>query len=516
MSNDKETSLGEVVQDEETEIHENQKDILFFDAPYHTDQELSYSLIKDSGENMDLPRGMLSIASNLKEQGVSADVIPLDSYLYPDRSELMTNGEFDQAKLKEAIEKIIDEKIDKSNPKVVAFGLMYTFVEPIVLQMTRHAKEKYPNKYVIVGGNHATFSDLELLDPENSTGIDIVVRFEGEATTQELMTELSMPSPDLLKVKGISFRDNNGIVHQNEPRDRADLYQMPPLDYSLIDSPEGLDKFNQTAMFLRGCRGNCAFCTSPRYWNRELTRGREKNFEEEIEYLARNGVEIISVLDDDILASEEGFNSIMNSLRKVKAKFPDIKFIAQTRVIHLRDKENPEAREKCQNQLTQIHEVGISRLYLGIESGSQEILAEMSKGYKLDWVEQALKNVHGARIETGAFWLFGHPGATAEKEEESLLFMQRILSEGLLEDVEAHCVVPFPGTRISQDPRIQIFDHDKKHYGLLNNYPVYDLIDPETREVTLSAAKIKGFLDRALELRRQYLGVETDVANKSV
>jgi len=499
-----------VAQSEETEVKEDQRDILFFDAPYHTDQELSYSLIKDSGENMDLPRGMLSIASHLKGQDISADVIPLDSYLYSNRNELMTDGKFDQAKLREAIERIVDEKIDKSNPKVVAFGLMYTFVEPIVVQMTQHAKEKYPNKYVVVGGNHATFSDLELLDPENNTGIDIVIRFEGELTTQELMAELSMPNPDLSKVKGISYRDSSGEIHQNEPRDRVDLYQMPPLDYDSLDSPEDLDKFNQTAMFLRGCRGNCAFCTSPKYWDRELTEGRSENFEKEIEYLAKNGVEIISVLDDDILASEEGFNLIISSLRQVKEKYPNVKFIAQTRVIHLSDK------ERCQSQLDQMKEAGISRLYLGIESGSQEILNEMSKGYKVEWVEQALRNVHEVGIETGGFWLFGHPGATKEREEESLLFMEKTLKEGLLDDVEAHGVVPFPGTRISQDKRIQVFDHNKKHYGFLNNYPVYNLIDPETGKITLSADEIKGFLDRSLELRKQYLGVEEDIANKPV
>jgi radical SAM superfamily enzyme YgiQ (UPF0313 family) len=233
-----------------------------------------------------------------------------------------------------------------------------------------------------------------------------------------------------------------------------------------------------------------------------------ENFEKEITYLAQNGVEIISVLDDDILASEEGFNLIMDSLERVKEKFSEIKFIAQTRVIHLKDK------EQCQNQLDRMKEVGISRLYLGIESGSQEILNEMSKGSKIEWVEQALRNVHEAGIETGGFWLFGHPGATKEREEESLQFMEKILKNGLLDDIEAHDVVPFPGTRIAQDPRAQIFDHNKKHYGLLNNYPVYNLVDPETGNMILSADEIKGFLDRSLELRKQYLGIERDIANK--
>lgn len=488
---------------------EKHKDIVFFDSPYHTDQELAYSLIKDSGQNMDLPRGMLSIASSLKEAGVSSEVVPMDAYLNSHKDELTTDGEFDHSKFMAEIEGIIDNRVTETDPNILAFGLMYTFTEPTVLEMTKYAKAKYPDKKVIVGGNHATFSDLDLLDPERNSGIDIVVRYEGETTTRELAEELKKPDPDLSKIAGISYVDQNGEVHQNPPRNREDLYQMPPLDYSLINSPESLDKFNQTAMFMRGCRGNCAFCTSPMYWHRELKESAPANFEQELEYLAQNQVEIIGILDDDILASPESFELIIEALGEVHAKYPETKFFAQTRVTHLKDK------EAALPKLERMREVGITRLYLGIESGSQDILNEMSKGYKTEWVEEALRNTKDADIETGGFWLFGHPGATAEREEESLEFMERLLKDNLLDEVEAHGVVPFPGTKIASDDRIQVFDHDKKHYGFLNNFPVYNLIDPKTGQMILSADQIKGYLDRSDDLRKKYLGTETAMGQQT-
>jgi anaerobic magnesium-protoporphyrin IX monomethyl ester cyclase len=286
------------------------------------------------------------------------------------------------------------------------------------------------------------------------------------------------------------------------------LYQIPPLDYSSIDSPEGLEKFNQTAMFIRGCKGNCAFCTSPNYWSRELSENSINNFEQELEFLAKNGVEIIGILDDDILASEQGFESIIKSLEKIKTKYPTTRFIAQTRVTHFR---NP---EQNQEKLTKMKQAGVDRLYVGIESGSQQILNQMAKGYKVEWVKPALENIKDAGIETGGFWLFGHPGATKEEENRSLAFMEELLEKRLLDDVEAHCVVPFPGTRIAKDLRVQVFDHNKKHYGFLNNYPVYNLVNPETGKIEMSASEIFGFLQQALEIRKKYLGIEANLANR--
>lgn len=481
------------------EPKDKHKEVLFVDVPLHTDQELAYAQLKDAGQNMDLPRGMLSIASTLKGHEVSSEVVPLDAYLYPRIGEFISGETFDSDKFTAAIHEIVDRHVESADPKAVAVSMMYTFAEPTAIELTRYIKAKYPDKRVIVGGNHATFNDLDLLDTENKSGIDIVVRYEGEVTMTELMKELESPDPDLSKVLGISWKDERGNIHQNPPRERADLYQLPPLDYSLINSPEGMDKFNHTAMFVRGCRGNCAFCTSPAYWGRELTEGKVSNLRTELEYLAQNGVLLIGLLDDDILASEQGFELIIDTLKEVKAKYPHVSFIAQTRIVHLRENERAEAL------LGEMKEAGISKLYLGIESGSQDILNEMGKGYKVEWVEPALRNVKKAGIETGGFWLFGHPGATPEKEAESLQFLERLLSERLLDEIEAHGVVPIPGSRISTDPRVQVFDHDFKHYGFLNNFPVYNLVDPETGKVVMSAKEIKACLDRANEMSEKYV-----------
>lgn len=387
---------------------------------------------------------------------------------------------------------------------------MYTFAEPSVLIMTKYAKEHFPEKPVVVGGNHATFSSDFLLDPKNKTGIDIVVRGEGEWTMEELSIELKKENSDLSKIKGITYRNEVGEIIHNPPRQRGDLSELPPLDYSLVQKPKEIDivNFNHNVMFTRACKGNCAFCASPEMWTRNITETAIKNFESELNFLVENNVRVISILDDDILVEKETFKKIIPTLAAVHEVEPTVKFIAQTRVDHLRNDANPT------QTLEKMKQAGIKRLYIGIESGSQKILNEMRKGYKVEWVREACKNIKNAGIEVGGFWLFGHPGATKDEEEKSLTFLEELLQNKLLDDLEPHIIVPFPGTSVAKDPRIQIIDYDKKHYGILNNQPVYNLIDPETGKIELSSQEIRSFLERALVLRKEYLGVVEELPTR--
>jgi radical SAM superfamily enzyme YgiQ (UPF0313 family) len=488
------------------------KDVIFIDPPIHTDQELAYSLLDDSLRGQEIPKGAHSIASLLKKSNVKSVVIVTDAFLKTEEYVSKTPEE-----MSKNLKRLLKDKIEHFNSPVIALNLMYTFAQPTVLEMAQFIKEKYPEKIVVVGGNHATFSSDYLLDPQNKTGIDIVVKGEGEWTMKELMEKIKEGNIDLSGIRGISYLDTKTHkVKHNDPRERGNLKTLPPLDYALIHKPEetSILNFNHTVMFARACRGNCAFCTSPEMWNRNSTYATIKNFEQEIDFLVKNGIDIISVLDDDIMVSEEVFDQIIQVLAAEKEKHPEIKFLAQTRVDNLRD------AESAKKAMEKMVKAGIKRLYLGVESGSQKILNSMRKGYRVEWVKEACVNVKkysGNKVEVGAFWLLGHPGANMETEEESLLFLEKLLKEGLIDDVEIHNTVPFPGTAINKDPRIKIFDENLKHYGFLNNYPVYDLVDPNERSRTvLSAEQIFDFQKRALKLREKYLGISKTIANKPI
>jgi len=502
----KESLLSQQIENKE----KIKKDIIFIDPPIHTDQELAYARLDDSLHGKEIPKGAHSIANFLQEENIDSTVIITDSFLKSDDYEIST-----EEKLNKSLEKLIEKKLVEFDSPLVALNLMYTFTEPTILNMSRFIKEKYPDKKIIVGGNHATFCSDYLLNPRNNTGIDVVVRGEGEWTTKKLINDLN-GGGNLSEIDGISYRDINNMVMHNKPRERGDLKMIPPFDYSLIDKSEKDDilNFNHTVMFARACKGNCAFCTSPEMWTRKVDNVAVENFQQEIEFLLKNDIDLIAILDDDLLVTKEIFEKMIQPLIKSKEEYPNVNFLAQARLDHFTNKKYPSVI------IDQMVDAGIKRLYLGIESGSQTILNNMRKGIKVEQIMEAcgnIKNFSKNQIEVGAFWLLGHPGATEETEEESLRLLEGLLKGSFIDDLEIHNTVPFPGTAISTDPRVKIFDYDKKHYGFLNNYPVYDLVDKDNQnKIILSATQIKEFQDQALILREKYLGISREMPNKPV
>lgn len=166
----------------------------------------------------------------------------------------------------------------------------------------------------------------------------------------------------------------------------------------------------------------------------------------------------------------------------------------------------------------------------------------MAKGYQVEEAYEACRIVKDHEIEVGAFWIIGNPGSSPVEEEKSLVFLERLLKDGLLNDIEAHIAVPFPGTAMAQDPRIRWNDRarDFANFGIVGSTdPVFALVgyeeknpdkgnlkrdanknyipilDPATGEpkIVMSEEQIKTFHRRANALRKQYLGIDENQAN---
>jgi radical SAM protein with 4Fe4S-binding SPASM domain len=129
--------------------------------------------------------------------------------------------------------------------------------------LTSYIKRKRPSTVIIVGGPTATFSDEIILSqiPE----IDIVVRFEGEIATLELVSHILKGTPlDCLDdIKGISFRRNGSIVRTSDrplfftgTDKEGELDGLPsPYLEGILDGTEGAG-----ILTARGCTHRCTYC----------------------------------------------------------------------------------------------------------------------------------------------------------------------------------------------------------------------------------------------------------------
>ncbi|MCF7834884.1 B12-binding domain-containing radical SAM protein [Candidatus Gracilibacteria bacterium] len=480
----------------------NKKDIIFFSSPIQLDARLADNLIVLGQPCGEIPNGILHIASYLDSFGIRSIVVPIDAFLYKKQF-------VDISHLIESVVSIFRKQILYYDPDILAFEMMYTFNSDTVLDVIKKIKEMFPQKLIIIGGNHATFCSGDILNPSKNNGVDIVIRGEGEFTTKEIVEAYLNKTLDKAKIQGISYLHDGSIIHNTE-RLRGDLKHLPQLNYNLILLPDDVNiiMFNHSVMFTRACKGNCTFCTSPSMWNRQITSKTSEKFKSDLLYLVSNGVFHISVWDDDIFVTDESFNQVVAVLLSIKLLYPNVNFYVQSRVSHFRN-----SNKKIHNQLDLLKKAGVIRIHLGVESGSQIILDAMNKNYKAEWIFDACSAIKEHDIEVGVFIIIGHPGSSAIEEQVSYDLIQKLFINSLIDDMQCHILSPLPGSAVASDARLKIASENVNNYGIVYNYPVYDLVD-QRGNITFSQQEIWLWLLNFLDLRQQYLGLDPRVSNK--
>jgi hypothetical protein len=92
-------------------------------------------------------------------------------------------------------------------------------------------------------------------------------------------------------------------------------------------------------------------------------------------------------------------------------------------------------------------EAGCRRLYFGVESGSDQILAAANKGMTTAQVREGVRAALGAGLRVKTGWIYGLPGSL-EEQRESIRFMLELRPH----EISIHQLIPFPGTPYYADP----------------------------------------------------------------
>src|SRR5450755_851261 len=98
------------------------------------------------------------------------------------------------------------------------------------VQIARAAKERYPDKPVILGGWHPSLlPDQTLACPY----VDVVVNGQGEDAMMEIIKHIE-DGVSLKGIKGVGYKEDGRLVF-NSPRALRPLREMPPKAYHLSD-----------------------------------------------------------------------------------------------------------------------------------------------------------------------------------------------------------------------------------------------------------------------------------------
>ncbi len=275
---------------------------------------------------------------------------------------------------------------------------------PFTILAARELKERYPDRTIVLGGVGTKSVEDKILS--RFPWIDLICRGEGELTGPDLLRVLAGKG-DLSSVPGISYRINGTVRHTRDRKRISDLDTIALPAFHRIP----LARYDGYGMMTsRGCPYRCTFCSVAPIWNNESYSRSPRSIVDEMKLLNRDAEVDLFLFQDEFFVS--GKKQVMSFCDELMKSGLEVGWKAFGRV-NLTDEEMMTAMADC----------GCLELRFGIESGSDEILRRIRKGFtsaeSVDVIARAVEIF--PRVDT--FYVWGFPFETMEDFNQTLFQM---------------------------------------------------------------------------------------------
>jgi anaerobic magnesium-protoporphyrin IX monomethyl ester cyclase len=143
-----------------------------------------------------------------------------------------------------------------------------TAANPSSLEVVRAVREALPSVVIVYGGVYPTYAAEELL--AHCSAIDVIVRGEGEATVEELVSAIDSGRRNFHGINGITWRDANGTVWRNSDRKPVSNLDQYRIAWELVDwnlyKSFGIEGASAGIQLSRGCPRTCTYCGQWSFW----------------------------------------------------------------------------------------------------------------------------------------------------------------------------------------------------------------------------------------------------------
>lgn len=375
----------------------------------------------------------------------------------------------------------IAARIEHSQPDVVATGA-YTALINDALKILKLAKKINPSILTLLGGVHPTFCWGEILERDHAA-VDYIIRGEGEETVVELLESLSV-GRDVANIKGIAFFRNGKIISTPERPFIKNLDALPTAwdlvewkDYSYRPNP---DSTLAVVSSSRGCNQKCTFCSQQVFWKRTWRARSPESFVKELKHLNQKyGVNVAMITDETPTLDRGRWEKILDLLIE---KNMNLELLMETRVDDiLRD----------EDILDKYWKAGIHHIYVGVESGSQEILNRFHKNLKVEQSRKAIELINQAGIISETSFVLGMPEETSQSIRATVKLAQHYNPDLAF----FLAIAPWPYSEIYDElkPYVEVFDYSK-----------YNLVEPVVKPISMSREELNRELINAF--RTFYMG----------
>lgn len=217
------------------------------------------------------------------------------------------------------------KQIASYNPKIVGFTVYNSNYMQCAL-ISKGLKAFNSNIIVIFGGPTPSVQSIEIL--ESNLTVDICVRWEGEETVLELLSELSennfnLDSANLINITGIAYRkdnqviinaDRNALFSNRFIKNYLDKYPSPYIS-KVIPISEASSTGIITA---RGCNQNCVYCNCAVFSKRNIFFHSVKRVIEELTYLNESKIPL-----ERVPIHDDSFTIIPTRIKRICEKIID-------------------------------------------------------------------------------------------------------------------------------------------------------------------------------------------------
>lgn len=309
---------------------------------------------------------------------------------------------------------------------------------------TRWLRERVPGLAVVWGGYFPTLHAETVL---RSSMVDAVVRGQGEHTFTDWLGALGSGAP-FSGIEGLSWKDEGTIVH-NSDRRFAPLDSFAPFPYHKLDDMEEyvvrtyLGERTLCHITSRGCPFPCNFCAITEVYRRRWLAEDPDRVGRLVERFVRDHrIDAIEFFDGNFMAAESRALAIAERLRPL-----GLRWWCQARIDTMNSYSDATWRR--------LRDSGLRMMFFGAESGSDAVLARMSKGLGTGEILDCARRCERHDIVPEFSFVLGNPVDPERDVEETLAFMRRLKAASPRCEILifVYTPVPQPGDLFEQSTR---------------------------------------------------------------
>jgi len=401
-----------------------------------------------------------------------------------------------QRRVRETVERLVRDL----RPGVVGLSVM-TFQRRTALRVVELIRALRPEIRIVVGGYDPS------LAPEaytGNTGIDFIVRGEGEITFRELLRAIEAGREDYSHIAGLSYRRDGDFCH-NADRMVSSLagedIRPPRRDARVLRGYTMLGRQIDVVETSRGCTFDCSFCSIIEMRGRNFHTYDLNRVIADIRDANERGARSIFLVDDNITLNVDRFEKLCRGI--VDAKLNHINYVVQAMTSSIAN--------HGETLAPLMKKAGFRYVFLGIENILDTDLGflrarskneERSNGHIVgNATLRAIDYIRRNKMYVVGGLIVGNPDDTPESIEANLEFARRHVDWPYIQHP-----TPYPRTPMTQDLRRQ---------GLILSDRVeeYDGITAvvQTRGLApLQAEFMRWQAERWIKLRHMYVSLFHD------